>query len=245
MSCYLCSSETISIVADVVCANFNIGVEEAFDELLSYNRENLEKRYKGPWGDYPRDYKELEYSEAQSIQSIRNYLYQTDDYVSNYLTEWLREYSSERQYLIDNADEELYWDIEDKYAETPEPAITGLDGKDKTIQECARLIKKDLNSKFGKSIKFSVTSSRAYRTINIKVLRISKAYTYDREALRGCEYKYGGPGAVDRVYAKGERVVKDGAVALIKEAFDKYNYNGRAYDGLWYIPRTIGNENVF
>jgi len=245
MSCYLCSSETISIVADVVSTNFNVEVEEAFKELLDYNHENLEKRYNEKWEDYPREYKRLEYSEAQAIQSIRNYLYQTDDYVNNYLIEWLQEYSRSRQCLIDNADEKIYWDAEDKYIETPEPQITGLEGKGKTIQECARLIKKELNARYAGSAKFSVTSSRFYGTINIKILRLSKEYTYDREALRGREHEYRGVDVVDSIYANDERIIKDSTIAAIRAAFEKYNYKGEAYDGLWYIHRTIRNENVF
>lgn len=115
MSSYLCSKETISVVADVVSANFDIEVEEAFKDLLAYNLENLQTRYGDTdWGQDRHKYVEVECSEAQKIQSIRNYLYQTDDYVSNDLIQWLQEYSAEHKHLIDNATEKLYWDIEDK-----------------------------------------------------------------------------------------------------------------------------------
>lgn len=115
MSCYLCSNETISIVADVVSTNFNIKVEEAFKELLDYNVENLKKRYDdADWGQEKSHYIKVDCSKAQRIYSIRNYLYQTDDYVTNYLIEWLQGYSKENNDLIENADEKLYWDYSDK-----------------------------------------------------------------------------------------------------------------------------------
>ena len=109
MSCYLCSNETISIVADVVSTNFNVEVEEAFNELLSYNLENLKKRYDDvDWGQEDSHYVEVDCSEAQKIKPIKNYLYQTDDYVTNYLTEWLQKYSEENYHLIEEATEKLY-----------------------------------------------------------------------------------------------------------------------------------------
>lgn len=115
MSSYLCSKETISVVADVVSANFDIEVEEAFKDLLAYNLENLIARYDDDeWFQETRHYTKVECSDAQKIYSIRNYLYQTDDYVSNDLIQWLQEYSEEHKSLVDNATEKLYWDIEDK-----------------------------------------------------------------------------------------------------------------------------------
>lgn len=115
MSSYLCSKETISVVADVVSANFDIEVEEAFKDLLAYNLENLIARYDDDeWFQETRHYTKVECSDAQKIHSIRNYLYQTDDYVSNDLIQWLQEYSLKHYHLIENATEKLYWDIEDK-----------------------------------------------------------------------------------------------------------------------------------
>lgn len=115
MSCYLCSNETLSIVADVVSTNFDIEVEEAFDDLLAYNLENLVERYDDEdWGQEHSHYVQVDCSKAQKIQSIRNYLYQTTDYVKNDLTDWLEEYSTDNYNLIDNANEKLYWDLADK-----------------------------------------------------------------------------------------------------------------------------------
>ena len=115
MSSYLCSKETISIVADTISTNFHIGVEEAFNELLTYNLENLKIRYEDTnWGEENHHYVKLEYSKPQSIKSIRNYLYQTDDYVNNYVIEWLQDYSKENYHLIENSTEKLYWDYADK-----------------------------------------------------------------------------------------------------------------------------------
>ena len=115
MSCYLCSNETLSIVADVVSTNFDIEVEEAFDDLLAYNLENLKERYDDDnWGQEDSHYVKVDCSEAQKIQSIRNYLYQTTDYVKNDLTDWLEEYSTDNYNLIKDSVEKLYWDIANK-----------------------------------------------------------------------------------------------------------------------------------
>ena len=116
MSCYLCSNETISIVADVISTNYHIGVEEAFEELLQYNVQNLWKRYEDgeDWGQNSSHYIKQDYSKAQEIQSIRNYLYQTDDYITNDKIEWLQLYSSANYPLVENAKEKLYWDYADK-----------------------------------------------------------------------------------------------------------------------------------
>lgn len=115
MSSYLCSNETISIVADIISTNFDIEVEEAFNDLLAYNLENLQERYDdADWGQEHSHHILVECSEAQKIYSIRNYLYQTDDYVNNDLIEWLQEYSTEHKDLVENATEKLYWDYADK-----------------------------------------------------------------------------------------------------------------------------------
>lgn len=115
MSCYLCSNETLSIVADVVSTNFDIEVEEAFNELLTYNLENLKARYNDEdWGQETSHYIKQEYSKAQEIQSIRNYLYQTDDYVTNDKIEWLQLYSSANYPLVERSTEKIYWDYANK-----------------------------------------------------------------------------------------------------------------------------------
>ena len=101
MSAYLCSKETISVVADVVSTNFDIEVEEAFDDLLAYNLENLIKLYDDDeWFQESRHYVKVDCSEAQKIHSITNYLYETIDYVTNDLIEWLQQYRNEHQDLV-------------------------------------------------------------------------------------------------------------------------------------------------
>lgn len=239
MSCYLCSKETISVVADVVGTNFNVGVEEAFTELLSYNLENLIKRYDdADWGQDSHKYVEVECSEAQTIYSIRNYLYQTDDYVDNYLIQWLREYSEKNHDLIDNATEELYWDIEDKpiIREEATPIKTrkqlfherGLD-----IAEIAKLVRKDLKAEFGKDNKFSVRIKRfsGGQSLDVTCRKANDDLCYTYEEL--CEkanfewLQYDNPDLhkhLDKKY-KEVQFLTDETVKKIKSIVDNYNYD--------------------
>lgn len=239
MSCYLCSKETISVVADVVSANFNVEVEEAFTELLSYNLENLIKRYDdAEWGQDSHRYVEVECSEAQTIYSIRNYLYQTDDYVDNYLIQWLREYSKENKPLIDNATEELYWDVEDKpiIREEATPIKTrkqlyferGLD-----IAEIAKLVRKDLKEEFGKDNKFSVRIKRfsGGQSLDVTCRKANADLCYTYEEL--CDkanfewLKHDDPDLhkyLDKKY-KEVQFLTDETVKRIKSIVDNYNYN--------------------
>lgn len=239
MSCYLCSKETISVVADVVSANFNVEVEEAFKELLSYNLENLIKRYDdADWGQDSRRYVEVECSEAQTIYSIRNYLYQTDDYVDNYLIQWLREYSQKNHDLIDNATEELYWDVEDKptIKEEATPIKTrkqlfherGLD-----IAEIAKLVRKDLKTEFGKDNKFSVRIKRfsGGQSLDVTCRKANADLCYTYEEL--CEkanfewLQYDNPDLhkyLDKKY-KEVQFLTDETVKRIKSIVDNYNYD--------------------
>lgn len=238
MSSYLCSKETISVVADVVSANFDIEVEEAFKDLLAYNLENLEIRYGDTdWGQDRHEYVKVECSEAQKIKSIRNYLYQTDDYVSNDLIQWLQEYSEEHYHLIENATEKLYWDIEDKqYDEPVEETKTakqlyyerGLDVKD-----IAKFIRKDLKKEFGKGNKFSVRTSRfsGGQAIDIYIKEATDDLTYTYEELyqrNNLEklqwdnpdlYKY-----LNELY-QNSKFVRDEVKDTIKSIANKYNYN--------------------
>lgn len=238
MSSYLCSKETISVVADVVSANFDIDVEEAFKDLLAYNLENLEIRYEDTdWGQDRHKYVKVECSEAQKIHSIRNYLYQTDDYVSNDLIQWLQEYSEEHYHLIENATEKLYWDIEDKqYDEPVEETKTakqlyferGLDVKD-----IAKLIRKDLKKAFGKGNKFSVRISRfsGGQSIDITAKQVtddlvySYKELYERNNLERLQwdnpdlYEY-----LNELYQK-QQFLTDDVRKTIKAIVDQYNYN--------------------
>ena len=238
MSSYLCSKETISVVADVVSANFDIEVEEAFKDLLAYNLENLEIRYGDTdWGQDRHEYVKVECSEAQKIKSIRNYLYQTDDYVHNDLIQWLQEYSAEHKHLIDNATEKLYWDIEDKqYDEPVEETKTakqlyyerGLDVKD-----IAKLIRKDLKKEFGKGNKFSVRISRfsGGQSIDITAKQVtddlvySYKELYERNNLERLQwdnpdlYEY-----LNKLYQK-QQFLTDDVRKTIKAIVDQYNYN--------------------
>lgn len=238
MSCYLCSNETISIVADVVSTNFNVEVEEAFNELLSYNLENLKIRYDDvDWGQENSHYVEVDCSEAQKIESIRNYLYQTDDYVTNYLIEWLQKYSEENYHLIKEATEKLYWDHCDKqYDEEVKPVKTakelyferGLD-----VVEIAKLIRKDLKAKFGKGNKFSVRTSRfsGGQAIDIYVKEATDDNIYTYEELYENNHldrlQYDNPQLYDYLNElyKTARFVKDEVKKEIREIADKYNYN--------------------
>ena len=238
MSSYLCSKETISVVADVVSTNFNIEIEEAFKDLLAYNLENLQARYGDTdWGQDRHEYIKVECSEAQKIQSIRNYLYQTDDYVHNDLIQWLQEYSGEHKHLIDNATEKLYWDIEDKqYDEQVKETKTakqlyyerGLD-----IKDIAKLIRKDLKKAFGKGNKFSVRISRfsGGQSIDITAKQVtddliySYKELYERNNLERLQwdnpnlYEY-----LNELYQK-QQFLTDDVRKTIKSIVDQYNYN--------------------
>lgn len=239
MSCYLCSEETISVVADVVSTNFNVEVEEAFKELLSYNLENLNKRYDdADWGQDSHRYVKVECSEAQTIYSIRNYLYQTNDYVDNYLIQWLREYSEKNHDLIDNATEELYWDVEDKpiIREEATPIKTrkqlfyerGLD-----IAEIAKLVRKDLKAEFGKDNKFSVRISRfsGGQALDVYPKKVNDdlCYTYEElyeennlDHLR--DYNPALYESLNELYQRATFLNKE-TVKKIKSIVDNYNYN--------------------
>ena len=238
MSSYLCSKETISVVADVVSTNFNIEIEEAFNDLLAYNLENLKIRYGDTdWGQDRHKYVKVECSEAQKIKSIRNYLYQTDDYVKNDLIQWLQEYSEEHYHLIENATEKLYWDIEDRqYDEPVEETKTakqlyferGLDVKD-----IAKLIRKDLKKEFGKGNKFSVRISRfsGGQSIDITAKQVtddlvySYKELYERNNLERLQwdnpdlYEY-----LNKLYQK-QQFLTDDVRKTIKSIVDQYNYN--------------------
>ena len=238
MSSYLCSKETISVVADVVSTNFNIEIEEAFNDLLAYNLENLKIRYRDTdWGQDLHKYVKVECSEAQKIKSIRNYLYQTDDYVKNDLIQWLQEYSEEHYHLIENATEKLYWDIEDRqYDEPVEETKTakqlyferGLDVKD-----IAKLIRKDLKKEFGKGNKFSVRISRfsGGQSIDITAKQVtddlvySYKELYERNNLERLQwdnpdlYEY-----LNKLYQK-QQFLTDDVRKTIKSIVDQYNYN--------------------
>lgn len=193
MSCYLCSNETISIVADVVSTNFDIGVEEAFNDLLAYNLENLKERYDDEdWGQEDSHYVQVDCSEAQKIQSIRNYLYQTTDYVKNDLTDWLDEYSTDNYNLIDESAEKLYWDLADKqYEEEPVKEVKTKKQlffeRNLDITEIAKLIRKDLKKEFGKDCKFSVRTKRLSggQSLDITCKKATADIIYSYEEL--CE----------------------------------------------------------
>lgn len=239
MSCYLCSKETISVVADVVSANFDIEVEEAFKDLLAYNLENLEIRYEDTdWGQDRHKYVKVECSEAQKIKSIRNYLYQTDDYVSNDLIQWLQEYSEEHYHLIENATEKLYWDVEDK------PIIKEEATKIKTrkqlyfergldIAEIAKLIRKDLKKEFGKGNKFSVRIKRfsGGQSLDVTAKQVNDDLVYTYEEL--CEkanfnwLKYDNPDLYEYLDKKYQETqfLTDETIKRIRRIVDYYNYN--------------------
>ena len=238
MSSYLCSKETISVVADVVSTNFNIEIEEAFNDLLAYNLENLKIRYGDTdWGQDRHKYVKVECSEAQKIKSIRNYLYQTDDYVSNDLIQWLQEYSEEHYHLIENATEKLYWDIEDRqYDEQVEETKTakqlyferGLDVKD-----IAKLIRKDLKKAFGKGNKFSVRISRfsGGQSIDVTAKEVTDdlLFTYEElcEKARFDRLQYTNPSLyehLDKLYQE-RQFLNDDTVKRINDIVSQYNYN--------------------
>lgn len=231
MSCYLCSSETISLVSDCVCEHYNITTEKAFDELLTYNKENLEKRYHEPWGDYPREYKKLEYSKAQQIQSIRNYLYQTDDYVDNELIQWLNDYSNEHYDLIKNATEKLHWDYEDAFLEEEEPETKPdlFSQYNGDIKEIAKQIRKDLKAEFGKTAKFSVRCHKfsGGQEISITIKNIDEKYCYtEQEYLEEHLTPYLEEWERDLLYNNLKRyhIVKPEVIDKIKSIHRKYNY---------------------
>ena len=239
MSCYLCSKETISVVADVVSANFDIEVEEAFDDLLAYNLENLIARYDDDeWFQESRHYTKVECSEAQKVYSIRNYLYQTDDYVSNDLIQWLQEYSNEHKSLVDNATEKLYWDVEDKPTIKEEATEIktrkqlyferGLD-----IAEIAKLIRKDLKKEFGKGNKFSVRIKRfsGGQSLDVTAKQVNDDLVYTYEEL--CDkanfnwLKYDNPDLYEYLDKKYQEVqfLTDETVKKIKSIVEQYNYD--------------------
>ena len=237
MSSYLCSKETISVVADVVSANFDIEVEEAFKDLLAYNLENLQARYGDTDCHDLHKYVKVECSEAQKIKSIRNYLYQTNDYVHNDLIQWLQEYSEEHYHLIDNATEKLYWDIEDKQYDEPVKETKtakqlyyerGLD-----IKDIAKLIRKDLKKAFGKGNKFSVRISRfsGGQSIDITAKQVtddlvySYKELYEKNNLERLQwdnpdlYEY-----LNELYQKQQFLTDDVRKTIIA-IVDQYNYN--------------------
>jgi len=239
MSCYLCSNETISIVADVISTNFDIGVEEAFDDLLAYNLENLKERYDDEdWGQENSHYVEVDCSEAQKIQSIRNYLYQTTDYIKNDLTDWLEEYSTDNYNLIDNASEKLYWDIADKqYDEEPVKETKTKKQlffeRNLDIKDIAKLVRKDLKKEFGKDCKFSVRIHRysGGQSLTVSCKQATDDIIYSYEEL--CEkadferLQYDNPQLyehLDERYKK-EQYLTDETLARINEIVDYYNYD--------------------
>lgn len=247
MSAYLCSNETLSIVTDVVTENFNSNSKETFHELLEYNLENLDKYYgdREVW-ECPREYiPDIDCSEAQKVESIRNYLYQSADYVDNFLIHWLDKYSDKYYYLVEANRDDVVWDAEELFEETPEPEIIGLEGKGLTVKECAKLIRKDLRACFGKAIKFSVTSNNIYGTIRVSIKKISKELTYDRNELINQEYKHHGKEKVDSYYENGERIIRDDIIKNIEEIYQRYNYENRNYDGIYTIPLLINEKDTF
>ena len=239
MSSYLCSKETISVVADVVSTNFDIEVEEAFNDLLAYNLENLIKLYDDDeWFQESRHYVKVECSEAQKIYSIRNYLYETTDCVDNDLIQWLQEYSNENKHLVDNATEKLYWDIEDKPIIKQEATQIktrkqlyferGLD-----IKDIAKLIRKDLKKEFGKDCKFSVRIKRfsGGQSLDVTCKKATDDIVYSYEEL--CEkarfdrLQYENPQLyeyLDDLYQK-QQFLTDDVIKTIKAIVDNYNYN--------------------
>lgn len=228
MSCYLCSNETLSVVADVVAENFNVTPAEAFDELLSYNYENLEKHYHNSWPEEDREYVEVSVSEAQKVQSVNNYLYQTTDHVDNFLLHCLEKLSKSHQYLVDESDERLYWDIADRICED-EPDDKELYNKfNGDVVEIAKQIRKDLKAKYGKSIKFSVTTERGLAPcINIRIKEISDEYCYTLE-----EYKriyIHDDDIIDKEFKlerfRTHKVVRSEVIKEIQDIHRKYNYN--------------------
>lgn len=239
MSCYLCSNETISIVADVVSTNFDIEVEEAFNDLLAYNLENLVARYDDDnWGQENSHYVKVDCSEAQKIQSIRNYLYQTTDYVKNDLTDWLEEYSNDNYNLIDNASEKLYWDLADKqYEEEPVKETKTKKQlffeRNLDIKDIAKLVRKDLKKEFGKDCKFSVRIHRysggQSLTVSCKEATDDIIYSYE-ELCDKADFErlqYDNPQLyeyLDKTYQK-EQYLTDETLARIKEIVEYYNYD--------------------
>lgn len=223
MSSYLCSNETLSVVADIVSENFEVDPIIAFKELLEYNYENLKNLYDEK-GYYPREYHRLiDITEAQKIQSINNYLYQTVDTVNCYVLDWLTEYADKKKHLIDNASEKLYWDLEDKYI-IEEPKDNGRALYDKyngDIKEIAKEIRKDLKAVFGKSIKFSVRCSYFSMGMDDK-------HCYNLE-----EYLEAYSEPYDTEYDKQERlelfnkckIVKSSVIKRIEAIHRKYNYH--------------------
>ena len=239
MSCYLCSNETLSIVADVVSTNFDIEVEEAFDDLLAYNLENLKERYDDDnWGQEDSHYTKVDCSEAQKIYSIRNYLYQTDDYVWNDLIKWLQDYSDNHKHLVDNATEKLYWDYCDKqYDETPVKETKTKKQlffeRNLDIKDIAKLIRKDLKKEFGKDCKFSVRIHRysggQSLTVSCKKATDDIIYSY-KELCEKADFErlqYDNPQLyehLDKRYQK-EQYLTDETLARIKDIVEYYNYD--------------------
>ena len=237
MSCYLCSNETLSIVADVVSTNFDIEVEEAFDDLLAYNLENLKERYDDDnWGQEHSHYTKVDCSEAQKIYSIRNYLYQTDDYVWNDLIKWLQDYSDNHKHLVDNATEKLYWDYCDKqYDETPVKETKTKKQlffeRNLDIKDIAKLIRKDLKKEFGKDCKFSVRIHRysggQSLTVSCKKATDDIIYSY-KELCEKADFErlqYDNPQLyehLDKRYQK-EQYLTDETLARIKDIVEYYN----------------------
>jgi hypothetical protein len=239
MSSYLCSKETISVVADVVSTNFDIEVEEAFDDLLAYNLENLIKLYDDDeWFQESRHYVKVECSEAQKIYSIRNYLYQTTDCVDNDLIQWLQEYSNEHKDLVENATEKLYWGVEDK------PVIKEEATKIKTrkqlylerdlsITEIAKEIRKELKKEFGKDCKFSVRTKRysggQSLTVTAKKVTDDLIYTYEELCQKANfeRLQYDNPDLYEYLDKKYQEVqfLTDDTISRIKKIVEYYNYD--------------------
>lgn len=239
MSAYLCSKETISVVADVVSTNFDIEVEEAFDDLLAYNLENLIKLYDDDeWFQESRHYVKVDCSEAQKVYSIGNYLYETTDCVDNDLIQWLQEYRNNHKDLIDNATEKLYYDVADKPIEKKEATKIktrkqlylerGLD-----ITEIAKLIRKDLKKEFGKDCKFSVRISRysggQSLTVTPKKVTDDLIYTYEElcEKANFERLQWDNPDLYEYLDKKYQEIqfLTDETISRIKKIVDYYNYD--------------------
>lgn len=97
------------------------------------------------------------------------------------------------------------------------------------VKEIAKIIRKDLKAKFGKGIKFGVTTCRYPREINVKVKEI-KADKYIEpfeDFSRDWKYHYSyNDEQIQRIYnARDYRCLSDETLVAIKEILNKYNYD--------------------
>ena len=126
-----------------------------------------------------------------------------------------------------------------KYYNEPQPQPKYNEYAFEDIVELTKMVRKDLKTKYGKTIKFSVTSNRYPREINIRIKGISKEYLIPErefEEIMYCSYRYS-EDMYDEYMKPYREVTEDGLRRFqvyhlreevaedIRHILNKYNYD--------------------